>query len=48
MFIIVPTISRILGIAGIGGIIAFLVNLFSGEDIGWWDSITGFFTGLFS
>lgn len=29
MFIIIPTISRILGVAGIGGIIALIVSLFS-------------------
>ncbi|MCL2495758.1 MAG: hypothetical protein FWE98_08945 [Oscillospiraceae bacterium] len=47
MFIIVPTISRVLGVAGIGGIIALLISLFSGEGLGGiWDTITGFFGNL--
>ena len=28
MFIIIPTITRLLGVAGIGGIIALIVSLF--------------------
>ena len=49
MFIIVPTISRVLGVAGIGGIIAFLISLFSGgEGLGGiWDTIRGLFGNLF-
>jgi hypothetical protein len=40
MFIIVPTISRILGIAGI----AYIINLFSNGTMGEiWDSFLAFF-----
>jgi len=28
MFFIIPTISKVLGVAGIGGIIALIVSLF--------------------
>ena len=29
MFFIIPTITRVLGVAGIGAIIAFIVSLFN-------------------
>jgi len=49
MFIILPTLSRILGVAGLGALIAFIVSLFNGEGDsalgGLWDSIKGLFGG---
>jgi len=49
MFIIVPTISRILGMAGMAAIATFIFGLFTNEgDAGLWDTIKGFFSGIFS
>jgi hypothetical protein len=47
VFIIIPTISRILGVAGLGGIIAIIVSLFGGDGLGGVvDTVTGFFGNL--
>jgi len=49
MFIIVPTISRILGVAGMGVIATFIFGLFTNEgDAGLWDTIKNFFSNLFT